>query len=288
MQLCPSSTNSVTGASELGHLLSAPGMKLAIGNSRNSFSCHRPRLHAPRQLHRVCSAHVNAYATRTPVAPCVETVDVQISTETTSFSSFNRYRALVLDTSYRPIDIVNWQRAICLDLFDKVDVLEYYDALVHSARHEFMIPAVLRVRMYIHRDNKGKISLTRRNLLLRDNNTCQYCGCGSDLTVDHVKPVSKGGLWEWSNLVTACNKCNGKKGSKTLKQLGWKLKRIPCAPSAWQVGVLVGMDRNVHNSPKEWADYLFPGSTSQPEVTQTVSAPLTSIAGQIDPLIPVM
>ena len=55
----------------------------------------------------------------------------------------------------------------------------------------------------------------------------RYCGCGSDLTVDHVKPVSKGGLWEWSNLVTACNKCNGKKGSKTLKQLGWKLKRIP-------------------------------------------------------------
>lgn len=56
---------------------------------------------------------------------------------------------------------------------------------------------------------------------------CRYCGCGSDLTVDHVKPVSKGGLWEWSNLVTACNRCNGKKGSKTLKQLGWKLKRIP-------------------------------------------------------------
>lgn len=154
------------------------------------------RLQAHRQLHRVFSAHTNAYANRTPAAPYVETVDVQIAAETTSFSSFNRYRALVLDTSYRPIDIVNWQRAICLDLFDKVckaysliirpaclvlvtdyatqvDVLEYYDALVHSARHEFMIPAVLRVRMYIHRDNKGKISLTRRNLLLRDNNTCQ-------------------------------------------------------------------------------------------------------------------
>jgi len=55
----------------------------------------------------------------------------------------------------------------------------------------------------------------------------RYCGSGQDLTVDHVKPVSKGGLWEWSNLVTACNKCNGKKGSKTLKQLGWKLKKIP-------------------------------------------------------------
>jgi len=28
-------------------------------------------------------------------------------------------RALVLDSSYRPIEVVNWQRAICLDLFDK-------------------------------------------------------------------------------------------------------------------------------------------------------------------------
>ena len=33
---------------------------------------------------------------------------------------FGRCRALVLDSSYRPIDVVNWQRAICLDLFDKV------------------------------------------------------------------------------------------------------------------------------------------------------------------------
>ena len=116
----------------------------------------------------------------------------------------------------------------------------------------------------------------------------RYCESGQDLTVDHVKPVSKGGLWEWSNLVTACNKCNGKKGSKTLKQLGWKLKKIPSvsklalcvfasqysrlilptisaytsigcmvqAPSAWQVGVLVGMERDVDNSPKvlAWHD----------------------------------
>lgn len=37
--------------------------------------------------------------------------------------SFSACRALVLDSSYRPIDVVNWQRAICLDLFDKVDVL---------------------------------------------------------------------------------------------------------------------------------------------------------------------
>ena len=42
---------------------------------------------------------------------------------TQAANSFSACRALVLDSSYRPIDVVNWQRAICLDLFDKVDVL---------------------------------------------------------------------------------------------------------------------------------------------------------------------
>ena len=53
--------------------------------------------------------------------------------------------------------------------------------------------------------------------------------------MDHVVPLSKGGKWVWENLVTACSKCNGKKGSKSLKQLGWTLKQRPkarCAASA--------------------------------------------------------
>ena len=94
------------------------------------------------------------------------------------------------------------------------------------------------------------------------------------------------------------------------------VKIIMQAPSAWQVGVLVGMDRNIHNSPKvrlltgaaaeqmhqgsqlhssqllyllqEWADYLLPGSLSKPGISESVSAPLTSIAGQVDPMIPVI
>ena len=51
----------------------------------------------------------------------------------------------------------------------------------------------------------------------------------SNLTIDHVRPTSKGGDWSWENLVTACVKCNGKKGDSTLKQLGWKLKKQPQA-----------------------------------------------------------
>ena len=55
----------------------------------------------------------------------------------------------------------------------------------------------------------------------------RYCGTNHNLTIDHVIPKSKGGKWDWQNLVTACNVCNGKKGEKSLQQLKWKLRTQP-------------------------------------------------------------
>ena len=45
---------------------------------------------------------------------------------------------------------------------------------------------------------------------------CYYCGCAltpSTISADHVKPISKGGYDKWSNIVPACRRCNGAKGS---------------------------------------------------------------------------
>ena len=61
----------------------------------------------------------------------------------------------------------------------------------------------------------------------------RYCGSRTELTIDHVLPVSKGGELSWSNCVTACRACNAKKGNKTLQQLGWTPKqppRVRCPP----------------------------------------------------------
>lgn len=170
-----------------------------------------------------------------------------------------RCRALVLDSSYRPINVINWQRAICLDFLDKVDVLEYYNVGVQSASTEYLIPAVLRVRLYVKREIKGgRLSLSRRNIMIRDMWTCQYCGLKHDLTLDHVQPTSAGGQWSWENLVTACTACNGKKGNKPLEQLGWTLRRQPVEPSAYEFGILLGLEMGVKETPKEWSDYLLP------------------------------
>lgn len=56
-------------------------------------------------------------------------------------TALSRYRALVLDSTYQPIDVVNWQRAICMEIATKVDVLEYYeDVTVKAPRDEFLLP----------------------------------------------------------------------------------------------------------------------------------------------------
>eukprot|EP00250_Pteridium_aquilinum_P016968 c23386_g1_i1 orf=201-1106(-) len=175
-----------------------------------------------------------------------------------------QYRGLVLDVSYRPINVVCWRRALCLEILEKADVLEYYDEVINSPSKPFAIPAVLRINDYCHTPvhNKVKLSLNRKNLFLRDKFRCQYCKAQENLTVDHVIPVSRGGEWTWENLVTACSKCNARKSDKTLEESRMQLIKVPKEPRA-----IDGIDlpsnyaafRRMQNSkslPSEWAGYL--------------------------------
>ncbi len=71
----------------------------------------------------------------------------------------------------------------------------------------------------------------RRNLLLRDDHACQYCGYvgpASELTIDHVVPVSRGGAPNtWENQVVACKKCNWRKANRVPSEVGLHLRRAP-------------------------------------------------------------
>lgn len=67
----------------------------------------------------------------------------------------------------------------------------------------------------------GPSAEVRIRVLKRDRFTCVYCGktgAESELEIDHVHPVSKGGSHHISNLVTACRKCNQAKGAGKLKR----------------------------------------------------------------------
>jgi 5-methylcytosine-specific restriction endonuclease McrA len=64
-------------------------------------------------------------------------------------------------------------------------------------------------------------NITTRAVAERDGWTCYLCGCEvtqRTYTMDHVIPVSRGGLHEWGNLRCACRRCNSRKGAKTLEE----------------------------------------------------------------------
>lgn len=71
-------------------------------------------------------------------------------------------------------------------------------------------------------------------LFQRDNNICLYCGDEfniQDLSRDHVTPFAQGGDDIWTNVVTACVRCNNFKAGRTPEQAGMKLIAIPFTPT---------------------------------------------------------
>jgi 5-methylcytosine-specific restriction endonuclease McrA len=136
-------------------------------------------------------------------------------------------KVLVLNASYEPLNITNWQRAIVLVIKGKAEQIEHNGRFIYP---DMPLPTVIRLRYYV-RLPYNEIPLTRRNVFARDCHTCQYCGCtGDDLTLDHVFPRSRRGGDTWENLVTACVRCNVKKGNRTPEEAEMPLMHPPRRP----------------------------------------------------------
>lgn len=140
-------------------------------------------------------------------------------------------RVLVLNLDHSPIAVVPVQKAMVLVLLEKANILSTYRLLeIRTISRSFQYPAVIRLSQYKNIPFKG-VLLNRSNVFRRDKGECQYCGSKKQLTLDHVIPRSKGGKTSWTNLVTACNRCNVNKGDKTPEQAGLTLKSEPFKPS---------------------------------------------------------
>lgn len=164
---------------------------------------------------------------------------------------------LLLNNTYEPLQVVNWQRAITLLWQGKVEVLEEHDEEIRSVSFSMKIPSVLRMLVPVRLRRRAPVKFTRLNIFTRDNFTCQYCGKkfkSEELTFDHVVPVSQGGRKSWENITTACVPCNSKKEGRTPEQAKMKLLKKPKCP-AWCQVVTVTM--GIKNTPQNWADYLY-------------------------------
>jgi 5-methylcytosine-specific restriction endonuclease McrA len=140
-------------------------------------------------------------------------------------------KVLVLNQDNSPISICSVQRAFILTFLKKTEMVVPANGYrLRTVDDSFPMPAVIRLTRYVHIPYKG-VALTRQNVFKRDNFNCQYCGISRDLTLDHVIPKSKGGRSSWDNLITACRRCNTRKGDFTPDQAGIRLKTKPFKPS---------------------------------------------------------
>jgi 5-methylcytosine-specific restriction endonuclease McrA len=158
---------------------------------------------------------------------------------------------LVLNQDYTPMSVCTLERAFLLVHLNKADLISASKKRVlRTVTRDYPYPSVIKINRYINLPYKGVV-LSRVNIFKRDAHKCQYCGINRDLTLDHLIPRSKGGKTSWGNLVTACRRCNARKGDFSLEESGLKLTSIPIKPSYTMF--LMGMKETVD---EDWAPFL--------------------------------
>jgi len=164
---------------------------------------------------------------------------------------------LVLNASYEPINICGAKRALVLVLKGVARAEEELDTTLHAQRDDIAMPSVIRLLEYRRIPHQTR-ALSRKNILLRDRNTCQYCGVvlpASELTLDHVIPRSRGGNSTWENLVACCHACNRRKGNRFLHELtDMKLKK---EPRSFSLHTSRQIMRMLGKSDDQWRKYLY-------------------------------
>jgi 5-methylcytosine-specific restriction endonuclease McrA len=116
---------------------------------------------------------------------------MQVETVREPTKPFFTTRSLLLNSSYEPMKVISWQRALILWFQDKVEILEYHNVFARSVRSSFQLPSVIRLKNYVRPRNIGAVRFCRENVYIRDNFTCQYCGDKNELTFDHLIPRSR-------------------------------------------------------------------------------------------------
>jgi 5-methylcytosine-specific restriction endonuclease McrA len=159
---------------------------------------------------------------------------------------------LVLNANFEPINVCTTRRAIGLILNGKASLVLNGRGEIRTVSRSYPRPSIIRLDKMVKRP-RMRVRLTKREVLRRDEYTCQYCGQHpSYLTIDHVIPRRLGGKHTWDNLVAACPSCNHRKGGRTAEQAQMRLLRKPSEPPA---SALYIFGRHMRDN-QEWAPFV--------------------------------
>jgi 5-methylcytosine-specific restriction endonuclease McrA len=145
-------------------------------------------------------------------------------------------QVLVLSNTYQPLYTCGIEKAITLVYLGKAVSVKDSDRVLRSPSTTVRIPMAIRllVKAVVHKYYET-LRPTRQAVFKRDRHLCQYCGSRNDLTIDHIQPRSRGGPDTWENLVTACQKCNNRKGDRRPEEANMVLASVPRAPRTVEI-----------------------------------------------------
>ncbi|MFV0445767.1 MAG: HNH endonuclease [Planctomycetaceae bacterium] len=192
---------------------------------------------------------------------------------------------LALNRNFQAVHVVSVRRALCLlykELAEVIHVEEGHyltfdfdgwrehselksllgaqddtDDWIRAVRFDLQVPRIIRLLKY-DRLPKNSVKFNRRNIFLRDEHRCQYCGDRFPthrLSLDHVLPRSRGGPTTWENIVCACLECNVRKGGRTPHEARMHLIRQPSKPRRNPLLVRQLDDRRYHS----WQNFIPAG-----------------------------
>jgi 5-methylcytosine-specific restriction endonuclease McrA len=163
---------------------------------------------------------------------------------------------LVLNATYEPVNVCGARRAIVLVLKGAALTEEISHQQIRANRLSLPVPSVIRLLEYRRIPYQSRV-LSRKNILMRDRYTCQYCAetlTANALTLDHVLPRARGGKSSWENLVACCYRCNNVKGDRTPEQAGMRLLK---QPRPFNLHTNRHLMRLMAHSDSRWRKYLY-------------------------------
>lgn len=163
-------------------------------------------------------------------------------------------RILRLNIAGQPLGWLSWDEAVCLYARDMIawslggiarKVRGGYCRRT-GARSVIELPAIIACGGSRMPPMPSTSLLTNEALFARDHFHCLYCGesfPAAALSRDHVVPRSRGGEDRWENVVTACRRCNQRKGNRLLSEIAMDLIALPYRPNHAEYLALINSKR---------------------------------------------